>query len=71
MTKEIILSGMRPTGRLHLGNYLGAMKNWIAMQDDYNCYFEIADWHALMSDYGDPGSVTRNSRDMLSVWLAV
>ncbi len=71
MGKDIILSGMRPTGRLHLGNYLGALKNWVQMQDKYNSYFFIADWHALMSNYDDPVSVSRNCREMLSVWLAV
>ncbi|MEA3506388.1 MAG: tryptophan--tRNA ligase [Elusimicrobiota bacterium] len=71
MSKEIILSGMRPTGRLHLGNYLGALRNWVELQEKYRCYFFIADWHALMSDYDDPASITRNCRDMLCVWLAV
>ncbi|MFW6134738.1 MAG: tryptophan--tRNA ligase [Elusimicrobiota bacterium] len=71
MKKEAILSGMRPTGRLHLGNYLGALKNWVELQDKYNCYFEIADWHALMSDYETPEKVARRSFDMLCVWLAV
>ncbi|MFH1415886.1 MAG: tryptophan--tRNA ligase [Elusimicrobiota bacterium] len=71
MTKETILSGMRPTGRLHLGNYLGALKNWVQLQDEYNCHYFIADWHALMSDYADPGFIKGYSMDMLCVWLAV
>jgi tryptophanyl-tRNA synthetase len=71
MKKEIILSGMRPTGRLHLGNYFGALKNWITLQDKYLCYYMIADWHAIMSDYDDPASVKENSLDMICVWLAV
>ncbi|MBN2406138.1 MAG: tryptophan--tRNA ligase [Elusimicrobia bacterium] len=69
--KSVILSGMRPTGRLHLGNYLGALKNWVRLQDEYMCYYEIADWHALMSDFDNPGSVTELCRDMVCVWLAV
>ncbi len=48
--KKRILSGMRPTGPLHLGNYHGALDNWIAMQEEYDCFFFIADWHALTSD---------------------
>jgi len=69
--KEIILSGMRPTGRLHLGNYFGALKNWVELQDKYRCFFEIADWHALMSDYDKPEEVEENCWDMLCVWLSV
>jgi tryptophanyl-tRNA synthetase len=65
------MSGMRPTGRLHLGNYFGALKNWVELQDEYLCYFAIADWHALMSSYDDPSSVNADGQDMLCVWLAV
>ena len=71
MNKKTILSGMRPTGRLHLGNYFGALKNWVELQDEYNCYYFIADWHALMSDYESPESVMESGMDMLCVWLAV
>lgn len=70
MTKETILSGMRPTGRLHLGNYLGALRNWVNLQDDYTCNYFIADWHALMSDYENPENIYANSIDMVMVWLA-
>ena len=49
-----VLSGMRPTGKLHLGNYMGALANWVKLQDQYECYFFIADWHALTTDYADP-----------------
>ena len=49
-----VLSGMRPTGRLHLGNYMGALYNWVQLQHQYECYFFIADWHALTTDYADP-----------------
>ncbi len=69
--KKIILSGMRPTGRLHLGNYLGALQNWVKLQDEYNCYFEIADWHAMTSEFKNPKEIKENCRDMLCVWLAV
>ncbi|MGM0568297.1 MAG: tryptophan--tRNA ligase [Elusimicrobiota bacterium] len=68
--KTIVLSGMRPTGRLHLGNYLGALENWVKLQDDYECYFEIADWHALMSNYKNPGKVKEWGFEMLCIWLA-
>ena len=51
--KRRILSGMRPTGPLHLGNLLGALDNWVRMQDEYDCFYFIADWHALTSDYED------------------
>lgn len=71
MSKEIILSGMRPTGRLHLGNYFGALKNWVSLQDEYRCYYFMADWHALMSDYDNPGMIKEYCRDMICVWLAV
>ncbi len=68
--KGVILSGMRPTGRLHLGNYLGALKNWVKLQDEYECFFLIADWHALMSEYERADRLRENSLDMLCVWLA-
>ncbi len=69
--RKVILSGMRPTGRLHLGNYLGALQNWVKLQDEYQCFFEIADWHALMSDYKNPSDVCEFGFDMACVWLAV
>jgi tryptophanyl-tRNA synthetase len=56
-----VLSGMRPTGRLHLGNYMGALHNWVHLQQDYDCYFFIADLHALTTDYADPSRVQENS----------
>jgi tryptophanyl-tRNA synthetase len=55
MAKKRVLSGMRPTGALHMGNYLGALSNWVDMQDQYDCFFFVADWHALTSDYEQPG----------------
>ena len=68
--KRRIVSGMRPTGPLHLGNLLGALENWVAMQDQYDCFFFIADWHALTSDYEDPGAISQNVRNMMVDWLS-
>ena len=65
-----VLSGMRPTGKLHLGNYMGALANWVKLQDDYECYFFIADWHALTTDYADPSRVKLNTLDVALDWLA-
>lgn len=69
--KKRILSGMRPTGPLHMGNYLGALANWVEMQDAYDCYFFVADWHALTSDYEKPGPLGDYVRNMLIDWLSV
>lgn len=71
MTKKRILSGMRPTGALHLGNYHGALANWVKMQDQYDCFFFIADWHALTSSYEETGSIKSYSREMMIDWLSV
>jgi tryptophanyl-tRNA synthetase len=65
-----VLSGMRPTGKLHLGNYMGALANWVKLQDQYECYFFIADWHALTSDYADPSNIETNSREVILDYLA-
>lgn len=69
--KKRILSGMRPTGPLHMGNLLGALANWVAMQDEYDCFFFIADWHALTSDYEKPGAISGFIREMMIDWLSV
>jgi tryptophanyl-tRNA synthetase len=61
---------MRSTGKLHLGNYVGALQNWVNMQDQYDCFFFIADWHALTTDYADPSRLKENSVDVLLDWLA-
>jgi tryptophanyl-tRNA synthetase len=61
---------MRPTGKLHLGNYMGALANWVKLQDQYECYFFIADWHALTSDYADPSQIAANTQDVLLDYLA-
>ena len=70
MTRKRVLSGMRSTGRLHLGNYVGALENWVRMQDPYDCFFFIADWHALTTDYADTSKVKENSLEVLLDWLA-
>lgn len=66
---EIVVSGIRPTGNLHLGNYFGAVKNFLRLQDEYNCYFFIADWHSLTT-HPHPGDVTANVRKILAEYLA-
>ena len=65
-----ILSGMRATGRLHLGNYHGAIKNWINLQYEHSCYFMAADIHALTTDYENPRNIETNVYDMIIDWLA-
>ncbi|MDR2189617.1 MAG: tryptophan--tRNA ligase [Azonexus sp.] len=70
MTAERVLSGMRPTGALHLGHYHGVLKNWVRLQNDYPCLFFVADWHALTTHYDDPQSIEQASWDMLIDWLA-
>jgi tryptophanyl-tRNA synthetase len=61
---------MRPTGKLHLGNYMGALANWVKLQDEYECYFFIADWHALTSDYADTSQILANTQDVMLDYLA-
>jgi tryptophanyl-tRNA synthetase len=65
-----VLSGMRPTGRLHLGNYMGALYNWVQLQHQYECYFFIADYHALTTDYADTKSLKQNIREVILDFLA-
>ena len=65
-----VLSGMRPTGRLHLGNYMGALYNWVKLQHEYECYFFIADFHALTTDYADTSSLQQNIKDVVLDFLA-
>jgi len=68
--KKKILSGMRPTGRLHLGHLVGALKNWSLLQSDYDCFFMVADWHALMSEYKDPSRLKEFSFDNVIDWIS-
>jgi len=69
-TNNRVLSGMRPTGKLHLGNYMGALHNWVGLQDKHECYFFIADYHALTTDYADPGSIKQNTLEVGMDFLA-
>ena len=68
--RKRVLSGMRPTGKLHLGNYVGALQNWVGMQDKYECFFCVVDWHALTTDYADTSQIKQNSMDVALDWLA-
>jgi tryptophanyl-tRNA synthetase len=68
--RKRVLSGMRSTGKLHLGNFVGALDNWIRMQDHFDCFFFVADWHALTSDYADTSRIKEHSLDVLMDWLA-
>ncbi len=65
-----VLSGMRPTGRLHLGHYHGVLKNWLELQHEYECFFFVADWHALTTHYEDPSIIPESIWDMVVDWLA-
>ena len=67
---DIIVSGARPTGRLHLGHLHGALKNWVRLQDSFRCYFFVADWHALTTDYADPSRVHEATFNAVADWLA-
>jgi len=69
--KKRILSGMRPTGPLHLGNLHGALNNWVRMQNEYDCFFFIADWHALTSDYENTNAIPEYIKNMMIDWLSV
>jgi tryptophanyl-tRNA synthetase len=69
-TRKRVVSGMRSTGKLHLGNYVGALANWVKMQDQYDCFFFVADWHALTTDYADTSKVKENSLEVALDWLA-
>jgi tryptophanyl-tRNA synthetase len=70
MFSERVLSGMRPTGALHLGHYHGVLKNWVKLQAEYPCYFFVADWHALTTHYETPGIIEQSVWDMVIDWLA-
>jgi len=68
--RQRVLSGMRPTGQLHLGNYHGALRNWVALQHDYPCFFFVADWHALTTGYDDTSQLPAHTQAMVIDWLA-
>lgn len=65
-----VLSGMQPSGRLHLGNLVGALQNWVKLQEKYECYYFVADWHALTSQYADTSQIKEDTQDMLINWLS-
>jgi tryptophanyl-tRNA synthetase len=69
-SRRRVLSGMRSTGKLHLGNYVGALDNWVRMQDEYECFFCVVDWHALTTDYADTSQVKQNSIEVALDWFA-
>ncbi|MEQ1804759.1 MAG: tryptophan--tRNA ligase [Burkholderiaceae bacterium] len=68
--KQRVLSGMRPTGALHLGHYHGALKNWVRLQDEYECFYFVADWHALTTHYEDRAVIEKSVYDMVIDWIA-
>ena len=68
--KKRIMSGMRPTGKLHLGHYLGVIDNWVKLQNEYECYYQVADWHALTTKYDNTEDLKQNVIDIVSDWLA-
>src|SRR5687768_7698326 len=68
--KPRVVSGMRPTGKLHIGHLVGALKNWVALQEAYDCFFFVADWHALTSDYADTSGITAAALDNVADWIA-
>ena len=70
MSKKRVLSGIQPSGNLHIGNLVGALQNWVKLQDDYECYYFIADWHALTSQYADTSLLKENVKDVLVNCLA-
>ena len=68
---QTIVSGARPTGLLHLGHLHGALRNWVGLQEDYRCFFFVADWHALTTDYQSPDRIRESSQAMVAEWLSV
>ncbi len=70
MSKEIVLSGMQPSGKLHLGNLMGALKNWVSLQEEYECFYFLADWHALTTGYLAPELIKENTQDLLINFIA-
>ena len=70
-TNQRVMSGMRPTGALHLGHYHGVLKNWVRLQNEYECFFSVVDWHALTTEYETPDIIDNNVWEMIIDWLAV
>lgn len=69
-SKKRVVSGMRPTGRLHLGHLVGALQNWVALEREYDCYYFVADWHALTSHYASTGDIVSDALDNVADWIA-
>ena len=70
MRRLRVLSGMRSSGKLHVGNYLGALVNCVKMQEEFDCFFFVADWHALTTDYADTSNIRENTLEVVVDWLA-
>lgn len=70
MSKGVMLSGIRPTGAMHLGNYFGALENWVRLQNEYECYYFVADWHALTTGYEDTSNIKNNINDLVTDWIS-
>lgn len=70
MAQKRVVSGMRPTGKLHLGHYHGVLENWVKLQDQYECFFFVADWHSLTTEYANPKIIKDSIREILLDWLA-
>lgn len=70
MSKQRVVSGMRPTGRLHIGHFHGVLENWIKIQSDFDCYFFVADWHSLTTEYADTSGIINSTREMVLDWVA-
>jgi tryptophanyl-tRNA synthetase len=68
--KQRVVSGMRPTGKLHIGHYHGVLENWVRMQDDFDCFFFVADWHSLTTEYADTSGIRDSIREMVLDWIA-
>lgn len=68
--KQRVVSGMRPSGRLHIGHYHGVLENWVKMQDSFDCFFFVADWHSLTTEYADTSGIAQSIRDMVLDWIA-
>ena len=68
--KQRVVSGMRPTGKLHIGHYHGVLENWVKMQDSFDCFFFVADWHSLTTEYADTSGIAQSIREMVLDWVA-
>jgi len=71
MAKKRVFSGLRPTGRIHLGHLVGALKNWVKLQDKYDCFYSIVDWHALTTEYADTSEIMNSIFESAVDWLSV